>query len=135
MKELVGQKILKMFIDKDSQEYMAFRTESRDFIYFVEGDCCSESWFADVISIDALLGHTVFSIDEVSMGEIEDDRGRQECDKAYGYKFKTTGGYADIVFRNSSNGYYGGSLRLINGWHSINVIKIDFMELTEDYSA
>jgi len=131
MEELIGHKIIKMFIDKDSQEYLVFQCKQRNFVYYVDGECCSESWFADVVSINALLGHTVNSVDEVDMGEINDDRGRQECDEAYGYKLKTTGGYADIVFRNSSNGYYGGSLRLVGdiGEH------IKLMELTEDYSA
>ncbi len=30
-----------------------------------------------------------------------------------GYKLTTDKGYADIVFRNSSNGYYGGSIELL----------------------
>lgn len=33
-------------------------------------------------------------------------------DSAYCYKFRTDNGYADIIFRNSSNVYYGGECEL-----------------------
>ena len=44
---------------------------------------------------------------------VDDGRCRQEYDAAYGWKIATNKGYADIVFRNSSNGYYGGEINLM----------------------
>lgn len=42
------------------------------------------------------------------MADIDDGRSRQEVDSLYGQKITTDKGYADIVYRNSSNEYYGG---------------------------
>lgn len=131
MKELVGKTIVKLMIDKDEQQYLVFETTEGELAYIAYGDCCSESWFADIFSVGALVGSTVISVEEIEMPSPEDNRTRQEYDEAYGYKFKTTKGYADVVFRNSSNGYYGGWLELILEVPS----KVDLMEVTEDYSA
>jgi hypothetical protein len=38
----------------------------------------------------------------------EDGRTRQEFDAIYGVKLTTSQGAPTFVFRNSSNGYYGG---------------------------
>jgi hypothetical protein len=78
-------------------------------VYETEADCCSETWWADVTGFDALVGGTVLSAEEIALPEPEDDRGRQEYDQAYGLKVTTNKGVCDMVYRNSSNGYYGGS--------------------------
>lgn len=63
---------------------------------------------------------------------VDDGRTRQKYDEAYGYKIFTDKGQADIIFRNSSNGYYGGSLDDV-------VIDVDIpvmaKEITTDWSA
>lgn len=92
------------------------------------GDCCSESWFADFTGVDALLNHRVLEVDIVDMEEVSDGRTRQEVDQIYGYKFKTEAGYADLVFRNSSNGYYGG-------WVEAGMAEGATTPITEDWSA
>ena len=81
-------------------------------VWETEGDCCSESWFSDIVNPQALFGAVVLTVECIEMEEIgysvEDGRCRQEVDAAYGYKITTSKGWCDIVFRNSSNGYYGG---------------------------
>ena len=116
MKELIGKKITGLRINED-QSVLVFDTDQGAVGYEVDGDCCSESWFADITGVSAMLGGTVQTVDEVSMEgyNVEDGRCRQECDDAYGYKLTTEKGYADIVFRNSSNGYYGGSIDPLRG--------------------
>ncbi len=116
MIELIGTKITGLRINED-QSVLVFDTDQGAVGYAAYGDCCSESWFADITGVSAMLGGTVQTVDEVSMEgyNVEDGRCRQESDEAYGYKLTTDKGYADIVFRNSSNGYYGGSIYPLRG--------------------
>lgn len=111
MKELIGKKIQAMAVN-ETQSILSFETDKGLVNFEVYGDCCSESWFADITGVAALLGGTVANVEEVSMDgyNVEDGRTRQEYDSAYGYKIRTDKGDADVVFRNSSNGYYGGKL-------------------------
>jgi hypothetical protein len=112
MKELFEKHVHEVYVS-DDQHSLFFVLDWREEIveYPVSGDCCSESWWADIVGVDALLGQKVIGIEVVDMPEVPDDgRTRQEHDLAYGYKLKTTKGYVDLVFRNSSNGYYGGEL-------------------------
>lgn len=116
MKELIGKKITGLRINED-QRVLAVDTDRGVIAYNVWEECCSETWFADITGVGALLGGTVQTVDEVNMDgyNVEDGRTRQEYDEAYGVKLTTDKGYADIVFRNSSNGYYGGSIELLKG--------------------
>ena len=114
MKQLIGKKITELRISAD-QSVLAFYTDQGVIAYETYGDCCSETWFADITGVSALLGGTVQTADEVSMDgyNVEDGRTRQDFDEAYGVKLTTDKGYSDIVFRNSSNGCYGGSIGLL----------------------
>lgn len=116
MKELIGKKITGLRINED-QSVLAFDTDQGVIAYDAWGECCSETWFADITGVSALIGGTVRTADEVNMEgyNVEDGRTRQEYDEAYGYKLTTDKGYTDIVFRNSSNGYYGGSIDPLRG--------------------
>jgi hypothetical protein len=111
MKKLIGKKINSISIN-DDQSILSFDTGQGQVNYIARGDCCSESWFADITGVSALIGGTIAAVESVSMGDynVRDGRGRQDIDVAYGYKLTTDKGRADIVFRNSSNGYYGGEL-------------------------
>lgn len=111
MKKLIGKKINGISINGD-QSILSFDTDQGRVNYIAYGYCCSDSWFSDITGMSALIGGTVASAKMVSMNgyNVDDGRCRQEEDTAYGWKLTTNKGYADIVFRNSSNGYYGGSL-------------------------
>ena len=63
---------------------------------------------------------------------INDGRSRQKIDEAYGYKITTDKGHADIIFRNSSNGHYGGWLKNAN---ILKEIPNDLKEIRSDWSA
>lgn len=140
MKELVGKIVEKILIDRNLQEYLQFKTKQGDVIYQTEADCCSETWFADIINVEGFFstyygkgtdGRMVQSVEEIEMPEVADDRTRQQSDQAYGYRIKTNAATITIVFRNSSNGYYGGGIRLIKKLPD----GIEMIEITEDYSA
>lgn len=106
MEELIGQKILSLWVFRDTA--LIFETENGFYVYVTYGDCCSESWFQDITGISSLINAIVLEVNEISLGEV--DGTRQDVDQIYGVKIKTDKGWTDIVFRNSSNGYYGGYL-------------------------
>lgn len=87
--------------------------ESGPAVYVTtEGNCCSESWWADITGVKQALGHKIYEVEELESYDAGDDgRTRQESDEVYGYKLRTSGGVVTLVFRNSSNGYYGGEAR------------------------
>lgn len=102
------------------------------------GDCCSESWWADITGFDALRGHMVTKAEEVVMPAPEDGRSRQDEDEAYSVVLTTTGGRCEMVFRNSSNGYYGGwieSVRVDSHDESQADTFAGYREITSDWSA
>jgi hypothetical protein len=134
MKELIGKTINSVLIDKNEQTVLQFNTSDGPIVYVAFGDCCSYTWFADITGFTSLVGQTVLSVDEVELPQPEDgkdERNRDEYDQVYGYNLKTTGGHAHIVYRNSSNGYYGGWLGLRDEIPD----STEMVQITDDYSA
>jgi hypothetical protein len=77
-------------------------------VFDVEGDCCSRSWIEHLeVPID-LAGSTFLHFDESEPVEVE--HPDHDCLKVYKSSFKTNRGEIVLEYRNSSNGYYGGSL-------------------------
>lgn len=132
MKKLLCKKIISLYIGEDERS-LIFKTNEGLFGYFAEGDCCSESWFADITGVDALINGTVSEVGYISMDgyNVEDGRGRQLSDEAYGIKITTDKGVSRIVYRNSSNGYYGGYLEEIIDPAIDNKVR----EITDDWMA
>jgi hypothetical protein len=143
MKALEGKTVQKLYVTPGG-EALVFDCGDVAIAYRAEGDCCSRSWFNDVDGVSRLLGATVTKTESVEMLKPDvspaphNDWCDDDCDydhamyedlKAYGIKLTTTEGYVDIVFRNSSNGYYGGYLQRTNG-------KIENLrEVTTDWTA
>jgi hypothetical protein len=133
MQTLVGKTILKVEVDNDGENYLRLWTDTGIVIVQADGDCCSESWFSDMIGTQFLIGGTVSAVRELDLPSynVDDGRGRQESDQVYGYQFDTNKGSCDLIFRNSSNGYYGGEL------HIVDEARYDIVwkDITTDWSA
>lgn len=109
-RELIGRKVESLGVADNA---VCFVTDKGVTQYRVDGDCCSESWFADVFDAGNLIGHTVERIaDSKREYSADDGRCRQEVDSVYAYDIVTEAGACTIVYRNSSNGYYGGDLSM-----------------------
>ncbi len=133
MKELIGKKISRICVNDDQHLLVFYHPDGQVTAYETYGDCCSETWFADIVGVQALLNGVVERADEIPLSEVrevDDARSRQEFDKVYGVKLKTDLGYADIAYRNSSNGYYGGDIGLFHGEITENLTPI-----TADWAA
>lgn len=132
MEELIGKVVVGLRVG-EGEEYLVFdHPDGTHTTYETYGDCCSETWFADIVGVDNLLCATVMEVEYMDIdGDECDERCRQEYDEHYGVKLKTNKGYVDIVYRNSSNGYYGGSIDLYTG----TLPNIQFTQITDDWSA
>lgn len=109
MKELFWATIQYIYMDEE-KGYMVFinRWGDKHYAYSADGDCCSHSWFESVTNQENIIGEKIIGMEEKP--EVEDESSSEgECIRVYGYTLKTAVGYTDIEFRNSSNGYYGGS--------------------------
>ncbi len=129
--DLVGATPIEMWVGPEERELRLKCSDGRVFVLDTYGDCCSETWWADAVGVKQLLGHVVTAVEEIDMPTPEDDRTRQEYDEAYGIKITTTRGVCDLVYRNSSNGYYGGDSSI--RWS--DKIPDGFRQITEDWSA
>lgn len=122
MKELVGKQI-KSYSLKNEGELLEIVAKDEngkvgEIHYKTWGECCSISWFE---SIDGdLFAGKVIKVEEVEeVEEVDMDSANlkphpnQEEDELYGYKIFMKKHIVDIVYRNSSNGYYGGECRCI----------------------
>lgn len=79
-------------------------------------ECCSHTWIESLDAPGNLRGK-VLSIEEIDMPNLGDipTVGRPEVErvKYYGLRIVTENGHCVIDYRNDSNGYYGGSLDLV----------------------
>jgi len=132
MQELLNHKILDVeiatsVVDTDAMwdaNAIRFTTETSKIAYLTEADCCSETWFSEIINLDFLINQVVTEVVELDMPEFDDGNGRQRYDKFYGYRVATPAGHCTIAFRNSSNGYYGGSCELAEKEPKANWVSI-----------
>lgn len=130
MKDLVGKVITEIWISPDSESIVFVDGNREPHGFYVDGDCCSYSWINDLLGVDALLGQNVLKIEDMEDTEI-DNGDEYDCLQQYGVKFTTERGYFDLIHRNSSNGYYGGSLC---GSENM-VVTDDMIRVTKDWSS
>ena len=99
---------------------LTFHTRAGDFVYDAEGDCCSESWIESIS--DNLFAITDATVVQIRQKSQTLDGTRQDVDEVDFVTLVTDRGHFDIEFRNSSNGYYGGSMGLVSEANS-SVVK------------
>lgn len=95
----------------EGEQYLRFRFQDGDDVVFSTGaDCCSETWFAEILAPYALIGEKILKAETLDIPHKDDNNSRQECDIFYGFALHSAKGICTVVFRNSSNGYYGGDI-------------------------
>jgi hypothetical protein len=129
LEKLLGRTVMQVLANPERDEFR-FVTDGGDLDYHCFGDCCSESWVNHITDIDTLIGQTVLEIEEIDMYGllgVEPESTRQEEDEVLFHRVTTGKGVCVIEFRNSSNGYYGGSFE--EGLCKPN----DLQPVTEDF--
>ncbi len=131
LKDLVGRRVDGLSVG-DAETVLAFATDGGPIAFHAEGDCCSTSWFADITGVSCLLGNVVRSVEEHELTgyHVDDGRTRHESDAANGFTVATDKGRCDVVFRCSSNGYYGGWMERYEG-----ALPADMREIRDDWQA
>ena len=117
-----GKELLSVDIaaNKESVTFRFMDGTSQSFQ--VEGDCCSRSWIEHLELPCDVRGLVIEGFHEDYMDATGDDKYNpptpddeyshrmHDCLKVYSSKFVTSKGAIVLEYRNSSNGYYGGSL-------------------------
>ena len=111
LEKLLGRTVVQVLANTERDSFR-FVTDEGNLDYHCFGDCCSESWVNHIADIDALIGQKVLEIEEIDMYGLlgaEPEPTRQDSDEVLFHRIQTPKGVCVIEFRNSSNGYYGGS--------------------------
>lgn len=112
---IVGRTLTAIRLDV-AQEHLTLEFAAGEAVGFaVEADCCSETWFADIVNPELVLGQEITRCGEIELPAeparlLDERRTRQECDQFYGFELVSAKGVCIVAYRNSSNGYYGGSI-------------------------
>lgn len=95
----------------EDKEAIRFLIEGGDpIVAKCDADCCSHTWIEHV-ELPALgFPAKVLSAASLDLPGSQDDHPDHDCLQVYGLKITTDKGELIIDYRNSSNGYYGGSL-------------------------
>ncbi len=134
LKDLIGRKVLKVFLN---DSFLKFETDKGNLVYEVDGDCCSHSYFYDFYGVENLLKNgEVKEVKEVQLDptdlKVKNSNDYDDI-KVYGFQITTEGEYGEVTavfsFRNSSNGYYGGDIRLVNDQEVLPEITKDVIEV------
>lgn len=132
-KILINKIITDIKIAEDKQAIKLLTTEG-EIIARADGDCCSHSWI-ESIELPALgFPALVISFGDIDMPDLGCPPD-EECVSYYGFKIVTDKGEIIIDYRNSSNGYYGGSLSwpdngyFYGGVHGQNISDEKWVEI------
>ena len=116
---LVGQVVDGYILSDDRQTLTLIRQDGllTPIVLEVDADCCSYTWVESLDNPTALHGKIV-AAEEIGMPDLGDvptaHKTCVECVKYYGLKIVTERGHCVIDYRNDSNGYYGGSIKIVD---------------------
>lgn len=105
---LVGKVITGVKLAEDAMAIL-FQTTEGDIIAKCDADCCSHTWIENVELPVNGFPALVLEADNIAMPEVSTEHNGDYI-AYYGFKITTDKGDIIIDYRNSSNGYYGGSL-------------------------
>lgn len=119
---LIGKTITAVYLAEDDEAIRFDLSDGTSVVARTDGDCCSHTWIEDVIGAEALIGAPVIRAEDVDLPEElraatkKPDHYEEEM-QYYGFVLDTQNGRCTIAYRNSSNGYYGGSLSWPGEYH------------------
>lgn len=114
---LVDRVILGATLSEDKTALILQLDHSEEAVFQTEGDCCSSTWIEHLtVPGDIRYGGRFMGFTSGSPVPTEDQHEHGNGDDYYeslayyGLAIRTTRGEIIVDYRNSSNGYYGGSI-------------------------
>jgi len=113
-KPLIGQPLASVETIDEGEAVRFSLLDGRTLTYDAYGDCCSHSW-VEYLTAPDILGVAITDVSEPELphypaSPVLHDTDDYETIKVYHTAFHTERGLILVEYRNSSNGYYGGSL-------------------------
>jgi hypothetical protein len=105
---IVGRALDRVEVSQDKEKITFHFQEGDPVSYATYGGCCSSTWIEHLEQPYNLTGAVIYGVKESSGPDVPESQG--EVIQSYMTTFVTTKGNIDLEYRNSSNGYYGGSL-------------------------
>lgn len=107
--DLKGKTIVKIEKEPEGQWIDFYLGDGEKWRFLAEGDCCSNSWVQEIMYPENIIGEVVVNVIEHTTASNIDD-GEYGYLDIYNLDLVSKKGTCTVDFRNSSNGYYGGSL-------------------------
>lgn len=107
---LIGKVVTAVHLADDNMAIKFDVADGEPIIARTDGDCCSHTWIENVENVEALIGAAVLSVRNIDMPEAPPRDNDYDVIAYYGCGIATAKGECILDYRNSSNGYYGGSL-------------------------
>lgn len=121
LKILVGKIIVAVEINAE-KNILKIIEKNQDYYFYTKGGCCSTTWIEHLntgltehdwdIDVECLASEEKRTVQNHKAQMIGEALGtKKECDKIYLEVLEgIQGAILEVEYRNSSNGYYGGSL-------------------------
>lgn len=106
--KLKGAKVIGYDV-RNAENVLLTLEDGRTALIWVDGDCCSHSYYTDTKQFEELVGTTITDIEERNGKEEEID---YDVIRWHFLVFVTDKGHVTIDWRNDSNGYYDGTANL-----------------------
>ena len=106
----------------ENQDTMTFKTDVGDVEWYVEGDCCSSSVLTD-LKLGPVMLKKIVRVEDVEAptdevlnpSTLSQQQSLQEYESIYGVRLVAEdGSQGYVIYRNYSNGYYGGWINETN---------------------
>ena len=125
MESLVGKTVDEISVSED-KDLIAFQCNATKevFLFSAYRDCCSKTWIEEVTFDSGFLPAEIDSVKEEEGGSV--DHPEHDHLQTYYIRLKSKKDYGNtalITFKNSSNGYYGGSLEKYEGDYNEEKMK------------
>lgn len=107
---LVGRVLRAVTLNQDRTRVTFDFREGAPATYQTFGDCCSRSWVEHLEMPTDVDGARIMAVGQSDSVVVAESDPEHDYLQAYAEQVITDRGEISIEFRNSSNGYYGGSL-------------------------
>jgi len=133
-KTLIGKTIKDVWISNEG-DYLVFDFDGyAPYYFYVESECCSSTWIHEINGRDALRDAEINSVEskDIELPDDKNDKDNEDSLESYCLTLTTRKGRCDIIYRNQSNGYYGGDLTYLD-WESDQYGLEDHEHIKEEF--